>query len=270
MNHDPIKNDWRIITRTAEAQLVVTSYEAHALVKSHSHNFNLIGMLIHGEMNELTGRQQIFNCRSFDFGLQPAGVNHSNRIGNTGLRSVMILFNDKFAAQLGIRSAHLKSYDFLKQSVAVRMGTHLYERILSNRVSQDEFCSIAQDILRTIVHQRDVETTSKPNWLSNVLNPSRPDTGWALNSVETLARKAKRHPDYFSRCFKKHFGETFCNFRNRNRVCHAARMLTSTTNSPAEIAVDCGFSDQSHMTRMFMVHIGTPPATLRDLCHSKI
>lgn len=269
MNNDSIKNDWRVITRTSNAQLVVTSYEAQTFVSSHSHKFNLVGMLTHGEMDESTGRYQIFNCRSFDIGLQPAGVSHSNRIGNTGLRSVMILFNDRFAARLGIKSAHLKTYAFLKQCVAVRMGTYLYEKILSDRVSKDEFCAIAQDLLRNIVRQRDVETASKPNWLK-IFEMSRPSANWALDSVETLARKAKRHPDYFSRCFKEHFGETYCNFRSRNRVCHAARMLTSTTGSPAEIAIDCGFSDQSHMTRMFMVHIGMPPARLRDLCHSKI
>ncbi len=270
MNYDSIKNNWRVITRTNDAQLVVTSYEAQTFVSSHSHKFNLIGMLTHGEMYESTGRDQTSLCRSFDFGLQPAGVNHSNRIGNTGLRSVMILFNDGFAARLGIEPAHLKTYEFLKQCVAVRMGTHLYEKVLSAKVSKDEFCSVAQDILRNIVRQRDVEIALKPNWMLKVLETSQPNMSWALDSVETLARKAKRHPDYFSRCFKQHFGETYCNFRSRNRVCHAARMLTNTTNSPAEIACDSGFSDQSHMTRMFMVHIGMPPARLRDLFHSKI
>ncbi len=270
MKYDSIKNDWRVITRTNNAQLVVTSYQAQTLIKSHSHEFNLVGMLIHGDMDESTERHQTSNCRSFDIGLQPAGVSHSNRIGDAGLRSVMILFNDRFAARLGIKPAHLKSYRFLRQSVAVRTGTNLYGKILSERVSKDEFCSAAQDILCAIVRQGEIENASKPDWLSKVLNMSKPHEGDSLVSVDSLARKAKRHPDYFSRCFKKHFGETYCNFRSRNRVCQAARMLTGTTTSPAEIALNCGFSDQSHMTRMFMAHIGTPPARLRDLCHSKI
>lgn len=270
MSFDSTKNDWRVITRTSDAQLVVTSYQPQSRVGSHSHKFNLVGMLTHGAMDESIGTQQKYNCRPFDIGLQPAGVNHSNRIGNHGLRSVMILFNDSFAERLGVKSAHLKSYRFLRQCVAVRLGMYLYERIMSGRVSQDEFCSVVQEMFRNIVRQRDVEMAKKPGWLIKVLGVTAANKNWSLESVDTLARNAKCHPDYFSRCFKKHFGETYGNFKSRNRVCHAARMLAGTTISPAEIAMECGFSDQSHMTRMFKVHMGTPPARLRDLCQSRI
>jgi transcriptional regulator GlxA family with amidase domain len=46
----------------------------------------------------------------------------------------------------------------------------------------------------------------------------------------------------------------------------AARRLLGQPHLPiAEIATACGFSDQSHLTRVFTAHMGTSPARWRRL-----
>jgi len=49
----------------------------------------------------------------------------------------------------------------------------------------------------------------------------------------------------------------------RERVHRAGEMLERTNKSISAIAVSCGFSDQSHLTRVFRASIGSSPAAWR-------
>lgn len=259
-----IQDQWRSVCRIADAHLVLSNYQPGVFVKEHSHDFNLIGMLIYGDMQESLDRRKHHPCRAFDIGLQPAGFRHSNCIGELGLRSVMILFDDSFPRRLGVDPKKLRSYCFLRNCSAIKLGTDLYNNILSNRVSVDEFCSIAQSMFCLIAAQSEIEKKSRPDWLTNVLNQSLEENELDAQ-VSKLAKDAQRHPDYFSRSFTKHYGENFCNFKNRRRVCEAARLLANSTKGIADISSQCGFSDQPHMTRMFNEYLGTTPSKLRTL-----
>ncbi|MEM7144684.1 MAG: helix-turn-helix domain-containing protein [Verrucomicrobiota bacterium] len=80
---------------------------------------------------------------------------------------------------------------------------------------------------------------------------------------ESLARKTGLSVRAFERKFKKHFQLTPRQFFMRMRVTHAASRLVNTTDPIGEIAVDSGFSDQSHLSREFRRHFGEPPSKYR-------
>lgn len=61
------------------------------------------------------------------------------------------------------------------------------------------------------------------------------------------------------RAFKRHFGLPPHNYQIHLRVEQAQTGLRAG-HSPARVAVDCGFFDQSHMTRHFKRVLGTTPA----------
>jgi AraC-like DNA-binding protein len=61
------------------------------------------------------------------------------------------------------------------------------------------------------------------------------------------------------RAFKRHFGLPPHNYQIHLRVEQAQSGLRAG-QSPARVAVDCGFFDQSHMTRHFKRVLGTTPA----------
>lgn len=61
------------------------------------------------------------------------------------------------------------------------------------------------------------------------------------------------------RAFKRHFGLPPHNYQIHLRVEQAQTGLRAG-HSPARVAVDCGFFDQSHMTRHFKKVLGTTPA----------
>lgn len=70
-------------------------------------------------------------------------------------------------------------------------------------------------------------------------------------------------PDQFGRLFKQAAGVTLYQFVIRCRVDRACRLLAETSRPIIEIAYDCGFADQVHLTRAFARIVGTTPAAFR-------
>ncbi|NIJ34125.1 helix-turn-helix domain-containing protein [Sphingomonas oligoaromativorans] len=68
---------------------------------------------------------------------------------------------------------------------------------------------------------------------------------------------------YFSRAFKASKGIPYSEFVANQRIVRAKEMLLTTDLPIAEIALACGFADQSHMTRLFHRAVGLPPRAWR-------
>jgi AraC-like DNA-binding protein len=68
---------------------------------------------------------------------------------------------------------------------------------------------------------------------------------------------------HFSRSFKVSFGETFGNYVTRRRTERAQEMMIMTDQPLCEIALCCGFADQSHFTRVYRRRIGSNPGSWR-------
>ncbi|UZE50681.1 helix-turn-helix transcriptional regulator [Rhodopseudomonas sp. P2A-2r] len=75
---------------------------------------------------------------------------------------------------------------------------------------------------------------------------------------------------YFSRQFKNATSKSPHQFIVVQRVERAKRLLRHTTNSIAEIALDCGFSHQEHLTHVFRRIAGVTPGSYRKASHDSV
>jgi transcriptional regulator GlxA family with amidase domain len=81
-----------------------------------------------------------------------------------------------------------------------------------------------------------------------------------LGEVAGAVRLSASH---FSRVFHHSVGEPPARYLRRHRVKRAQEMMLSTCKSITEIALNCGFADQSHFTRTFRRMVGVTPAAWR-------
>ena len=81
--------------------------------------------------------------------------------------------------------------------------------------------------------------------------------------VETLADVAGRHPVHLSREFRRHFGKSMSAFVRERRLWRAVELMKRGRWPLAEIALQCGFCDQSHFTHAFRKLMGMSPAKYR-------
>jgi AraC-like DNA-binding protein len=84
-------------------------------------------------------------------------------------------------------------------------------------------------------------------------------------SLADVARECALSRSHFSKAFKQTTGRAPHAWLVAQRIEAAQRLLRDPTLSIAQVAVACGFSDQSHLTRVFPVHTGTSPARWRRL-----
>ena len=82
--------------------------------------------------------------------------------------------------------------------------------------------------------------------------------------IEELARACELSLSYFSRAFRSSTGEPPHHWLLGKRVEKAKNLLQVTELQLAEIAVDCGFSDQSHFNRTFAKFTGLAPGRWRN------
>jgi AraC-like DNA-binding protein len=82
--------------------------------------------------------------------------------------------------------------------------------------------------------------------------------------VSELARIACLSESQFRKRFMKLFKISPLKFITRIRVQTAAKLLVSSDTPIADIAVKCGFCDQSYLTRQFTSFFGMTPKKYRD------
>jgi AraC family transcriptional regulator len=82
-------------------------------------------------------------------------------------------------------------------------------------------------------------------------------------SLEALARESGYSPIHFSRMFRAATGHTPHNYVLHLRVQRARQLLAEPSASLTEIALECGFSSHSHMTRVFHQLVGMTPSAYR-------
>ena len=85
----------------------------------------------------------------------------------------------------------------------------------------------------------------------------------AGHPVKQVAAHCGLSRSHFEKAFKASLGTPPHRWLVRRRVERAREMLEHTSETIGSIALSCGFADQSHLTRVFHVIVGSSPAAWR-------
>lgn len=78
-------------------------------------------------------------------------------------------------------------------------------------------------------------------------------------SLDCLAKIAGMNPKYFCQYFRSMTDRTPINYLNYYRIECACEMLAKQNVSIKQVAVSCGFNDESYFIKMFQKYKGTTP-----------
>lgn len=148
------------------------------------------------------------------------------------------------ALALTLDGVHDTSPLFVEQ-LGVTIGTHLIDRY-GHAPAQSEKAS------RRLSPQQ--EARAKEMLLASIQ---------ARVSMEDIAGACQLSRSYFIRAFRETTHRTPYQWLLEQRIERARDLLAQTQRSITDIAIACGFSDQSHFTRMFSQAVGEPPAAWR-------
>ena len=83
------------------------------------------------------------------------------------------------------------------------------------------------------------------------------------HSLKQIATHCGLSRSYFEKAFKVSLGTPPHRWLVRQRIQRAGEKLEQTNDSVSSIALSCGFTDQSHLTRVFGAIVGSSPGAWR-------
>jgi AraC family transcriptional regulator len=248
--------------RYAQLHLTENLYPEGLYLPSHEHSSAYLTLVLAGPYREaLAHRTEI--CAPSTVRFLPAHERHVDHY-HRGARCLHI----EIAPSLLKRAAECQAVLQKPGEVRGAFLPFFATRLRQEFYSDDPLAGLAIEslVLEILVHgaraERNGESPAQPPWLRAV-KEALADQLARKPSIEDIARHAGVHPVHLCRAFRNHYGCTIGEFVRRLRVDRASEMLSGTSRPLSEIALHCGFADQSHFSTTFRKYTGLTPARFR-------
>jgi AraC family transcriptional regulator len=192
----------------------------------------------------------------------PAGEPHENYFP-VGSRCLQVELREPILALAALHSHTICSPGELARPSGDALGARLHREFREN--DDASRLDIEAVILQLLLSGGQDSTPRRgvvPSWLLRIREMLREQEHTRLSLAE-LSRCVGRHPVQISRQFHHHFACTISEYLRRVRIARAQSLLSCHDLEVAEIALACGFSDQSHFTTVFRRLTGMPPHRYR-------
>lgn len=140
------------------------------------------------------------------------------------------------------------------------MGSSMFADYLSRTIAAQLIRSYSKAKLKG--GGKTLASNSLSTTLSEAVDYMMANIDGAIN-LSDIAQATNRSPSHVARMFRTELGMPPHRYLINLRVDKARRLLEKTSMSIAEIAYECGFSHQEHLTRLFRRHCDTTPAAYR-------
>jgi AraC-like DNA-binding protein len=213
------------------------------------------------------GRKR-FEFNGSHVSLNRAGDAQTFTVGNSVVRGISI----------DIPTAWLKKFCLCKVVTGEGVGIRdpdlvfLARRIYEESVCGDVFSPMVVDalmveLLVNFVRRINIPKRVAPGWVQQIAAAIRHDPSHPYK-LEELSKLVGYHPVHIARTFREFTGKTVGEFVRSARLECARTLLTDKRFSIAEIAQMAGFTDQSHLNRLFRRCFNLTPQEVRRMQNS--
>lgn len=248
--------------------LAETVYPSGLVIPPHEHSsaclcFHLDGCCTQSwDCRSSTARPMTLTC-------VPAGLVHANHWNDVEGRVLLIEFAHPWLERLRGGTSVLNHPAVYEGGPLVWLSRRLVEEFRQHDdVSPLAMEGLVLEILTECSRAR-AETLDMrpPRWLDRVHELIRDRFSVNL-SLSEIAAVAGISADHLARSFRWFHGCTIGEYVRRLRVEFACRRLATSDLSLVQVALEAGFSDQSHFTKTFKRYMRVTPAAFR-MIHSR-
>ena len=245
--------------------LAENTYAPGLSVGAHVHDAPLVSLILQGTATEeskdgsreLTAQSLLYT---------PAYAAHGHRFLTSG-RWLNIQFTSEWFARINATQDLLHNSSQLVRggsavNWATRLGMELRQPDAVSRVAiEGALLLLVSDLMRMPATGERL----RPRWLKTV-EEAIDVTGAETPALAELAALAGVNASHLLRTFRRYHGTTIANYARQRRIERARAAITSSGQPLSMIALDAGFVDQSHFTKVFKQAFGeTPGQYLRSL-----
>ena len=237
--------------------LAENTYAAGLRVATHAHDAPLLSLVLQGHATEEVG------SHSRELGAQsllytPSYEAHAHRFLTPG-RWLNIQFTTGWLEQVCAGDGHLPTGPLHVRGAAVnwasRLAAELREQDAVSRIAIEGALTL---LVAELCRMPGSGERWRPRWLGLVEAAIEAATA-EPPSVAELAALAGVHGSHLLRTFRRYHGTTVSGYARQRRLERARAAIATSTQTLSTIAVDAGFADQSHFTRLFRAAYGETP-----------
>lgn len=244
-------------------------YPAGLELSRHSHERAHLVYVLEGEYAERYADASEIRCQPRALRYVPARFAHSNHF-EAGARCLVVGIEPEMLARVVKLTNSLERPSAIETPASMWLTQKLHREFQqSDSSSTLSLEGILLELLaETARHAGSGPVRIVPDWL-RVARAYVENNYLRALSLADIARVAHVHRVHLARQFRSYFSTSVGEFLRRKRVEHACHLVSTTNCSLAEIAIDCGFSDQSHFSATFRKLMGLTPARFREMAQSQ-
>lgn len=232
-------------------------------VPRHSHASAHFVLVVKGRyITEARNQDRLYGPGTLIY--NPTGTTHRDRFHNGRGRFLTITPSADVARLLDSQvPVSLVIHHREAIAAAARTRTQMFDehtRYLHPALIED--CCL--DLAGTIRASFEADTRHVPSWLANARQIMR-DRCTAGITVRAVADSLGIHAVHLARAFRRYFHLSPSEYVGRCRIWRARKLLVASRLTLAEIAIEVGFSDQSHLTHAFRRETAMTPGAYRKL-----
>lgn len=238
-----------------------TFREENTAARIHYHENSHVSFMLQGgvldkrktwETERVPGEMMFFH----------AGEPHQTIIESFPTKNINLVIEDDFLQDNLATEAMIQSAVDRNPNAKFIM-LKIYKELVSEDVFSD---SSIKMLLLNLIHAnpKTESKNTRPRWVNVVAELTRDKWNESL-TLKDLSEAAEVHTITISKHFPKYFSCTFGEYMRRLKIEKSLYFLKTSSFSLAEIAVECGFSDQSHFIRTFKQLTGFLPNNYKKL-----
>jgi AraC family transcriptional regulator len=250
------------------ARLTETSYGPGAVIPAHAHEEPYACLVLVGEFDELY-RGTFRHCVPSSFLFYPPAEPHSESFCASGGRLLNIEIMSEWMANIAgaLRPEDLSAH-FQDGPVAASAVKLLMELRRPDTASPLIVEGLLLQVLGEAFRLRFPPLRRPaPRWLRAVREVLHARFSENLTLAD-LAKEGGVHPAYLSSAFSRYYGSSIGRYVRRLRIDFTCRRLLNPESALGDIALEAGFSDQSHFSREFKRQTGMTPTQYRSAANS--
>lgn len=236
------------------------NYPANSYIHAHSHQERCLSIIVRGVVFQFSSdREEIL--REGIVGFHPSTLLHRNYVGHSGATVLNISICEDWQLQ---NSSRFESGfgSFFMSKKCFKSAFEIFQSIRQNRLASCRMEEMIRGMSSNSNHA--LIAAAPPSRLANlakqIIKEQIPDA----ISLSVIANQLKVHPSHLGREFRRAFHLSIGQYIKIMKLDLACQSLVNTDSSIANTAIDCGFSDQSDLTRFMKKTIGQTPGTFRD------
>jgi AraC family transcriptional regulator len=193
----------------------------------------------------------------------PADEPHTDQMAEGGASVFVIQPSQAWIEDVREHGVNLEKPELLAHDRVSALAAQMYrESRRPDAASPLCIQALLYEIGASLIRRGETVSANDPAWLS-LVRARIDDTYGEKLCLADLAREAGVHSVHLSRTFREHYGTTVGQYLRRRRMEAAAQALRSSNASLVDIALDAGFTSQSHFCAAFRRLMGCTPGQYR-------